>query len=100
MSDKKDREVNKLFSLANSFAMDMLNDDDLSDLTPEEIFIGSCKMASSYIEPVILNSPIAEVQRNNVAFMIGKSDTVMILGDEMFEEGLHTAEWDHDDNED
>lgn len=98
MSEKKDREVRLLFSIANAHALEMLNDDSLADLTPHEIFIGSCKLAA--VEPEIINEayPVANVDKNNVAFNM-THDTVMIMGDDEFAYNLSESLAD-DDNED
>lgn len=97
MSEKKDREVRKLFNTANSIAMNMLNNEELSDLTPHEIFIGSCKMAVANGEQLPTSYPAAaEVQKENFAFIIGPHDTVMINGDEEFMENLEDADWGND----
>jgi hypothetical protein len=95
VSDKKDREVRRLFSIANTTALEMLSDDDLSSLTPAEIFIGSCKMALESYDPELHRSysPVAETDRNNVAFFIDQNDAVIIRGDYEFEEALQDLEW-------
>lgn len=97
MSDKKDREVRKLFSIANSVAMDLLNDD---DLTPAEIFIGSCKMALESHEelPTSYESPLGTVDKNNIAFSLDEDDAIIIMGDQQFEYDLSgTVQEDYDE---
>lgn len=89
MNEKKDREVRKLFNKANSNALDMLNNDELSDLTPQEIFIGSCKMALASTEELPSKySPVAEVQKEHFAAMLIDNDALIISGDEAFEEAM------------
>lgn len=89
MNEKKDREVRKLFNKANSNALDMLNNDELADLTPQEIFIGSCKMALASGEQLPSKySPVAEVQKEYFAVMLDQNDAIIISGDEQFEEAM------------
>lgn len=103
MSDKRDRDVRKLFSMANTVAMDMLNEDDLANLTPHEIFIGACKLASEQPEELPTSyhhSPIGQIDKKNVAFSIDHDEAVILVGDENFEQLLTSNNWDNYDNED
>lgn len=105
MSDKRDREVRKLFSIANSVAMDHLNDENLKDLTPHEIFIGSCKMAAEATAEIPLvysgrGLPTGTVDKHNVAFSMTDDEAVVVAGGEQFEEVLWGVNWGDNDYED
>lgn len=107
MSDKRDREVRKLFSIANSVAMDHLNDENLKDLTPHEIFIGSCKMAAEATAeeiPLVYSGTkllmTGKVDKHNVAFSMLDDEAVVVAGGEHFEEVLWGVDWGDNDYED
>lgn len=102
MSDKRDREVRKLFNIAQANSAEMQNDPNNDNLTPHEIFIGSCKMALEANEeaPYPLTSPVASVDKKNFAFSLEKNDAIIIANEEDFDLLLQDLDWSIDDLED
>ena len=93
MSDKRDREVRKLFSIANAIAIDLLNEEDFDALNAHEIFQNAMEIALDEVDtppakPTQIN--IAAVDKRNVAFVI-KEDVAIISGSEEFENEVFDA---------
>lgn len=93
MSDKRDREVRKLFSIANAIAIDLLNEEEFQALTAHEIFENAMEIALDEVEaapikPTQMN--VASVDKRNVAFVINE-DVAIITGSEEFENEVFDA---------
>lgn len=99
MSDKRDMEVRRLFSMASAISIDLLSDPEFAGLNSQEIFESATQIAMDNTEeikkPLVMN--VATVDKNNIAFVL--PDIIAIIqGDEDFGNDVFDSEL--DDNKD